>query len=118
MPRKIRDQIQENQWGREFYSRNKEARLELNRARRKMIKDFLDKYRQEHPCSCGENHIACLQFHHLDPSTKEWGISQIANRMRSIKKIKAEISKCVVICANCHFKLHWKERNERDGITF
>lgn len=54
---------------------------------------------------CGENHIACLEFHHNDPSTKEVNIGTAASRW-SVKRLQSEIDKCTVLCANCHRKLH------------
>lgn len=52
---------------------------------------------------CQENDIACLDLHHVD-DTKEFALSSGARRSRSL--IIAEIAKCVVLCANCHRKLH------------
>ena len=45
-----------------------------------------------------------LQFHHLDPSQKENQISAMLTGKRS--KTAAEINKCIVLCSNCHFRLH------------
>jgi len=42
-----------------------------------------------------------MQFHHLDPSKKVDNVSAMA-RGYSLKKIAAEMSKCIVLCANCH----------------
>lgn len=53
---------------------------------------------------CGESDVACLDFHHKTSDDKEFGIS--GNTHRTWKYIEAEIAKCVVICANCHRKLH------------
>lgn len=56
---------------------------------------------------CGWNeHPAGLQFHHRDPSQKEFTITTAV--MGSPKKypwkvIEAEIAKCDLLCANCHF---------------
>lgn len=60
-------------------------------------------------CKCGENHPACLHFHHRDKSTKSFSISDSIRRF-SLEKIIAEIAKCDVLCANCHAKLHYDER--------
>ena len=50
---------------------------------------------------CGYNaHPETLQFHHMDPSTKKFGIG--SSVMRSWEKLQAEINKCVLLCANCH----------------
>lgn len=58
---------------------------------------------------CGESHPSCLDFHHRDPTQKDFMLSDI--RSRSLKSIQKEINKCDVLCANCHRKLHWNERN-------
>jgi hypothetical protein len=51
---------------------------------------------------CGfAEHPAALQFHHLDPSIKEFHLSQ-RGYTRSIRRMRAEASKCVLLCANCH----------------
>ena len=48
----------------------------------------------------GENG-AVFEFHHTDPSTKEFGMgSELTNR--AFAELKAEADKCVLLCANCH----------------
>jgi hypothetical protein len=56
---------------------------------------------------CGENHIATLDFHHINPNEKEF---QIAQSYFSKEKILEEMKKCIVLCSNCHRKLHWEEK--------
>ncbi|MBV8762243.1 MAG: hypothetical protein JO257_33435 [Deltaproteobacteria bacterium] len=63
---------------------------------------------------CGEDHPACLVFHHTDPRAKEIEISEAMRRSYGRKRILAELAKCEVLCANCHTKHHAKER--RDGM--
>lgn len=55
---------------------------------------------------CGENTIICLDFHHQDPKEKEYNIVTMANRGFSKENILKEIKKCVILCSNCHRKLH------------
>ncbi len=51
---------------------------------------------------CGYNdHQAALQFHHLDPSKKSFALS-LRGVTRSMKELRAEAAKCVLLCANCH----------------
>ncbi len=59
---------------------------------------------------CGEDHPAVLQFHHTDPSKKELGVSDMINQGSSRRRVQNEIAKCDVLCANCHFKLHYNLR--------
>jgi hypothetical protein len=58
-------------------------------------------------CSkCGYNkNYAALQFHHLDPSEKEFNWGKL--RLRSWNSILKELSKCQLLCANCHVETHW-----------
>lgn len=51
---------------------------------------------------CGfADHPAALHFHHLDPSTKKFHLAYLG-ASRSIHRMRAEASKCVLLCANCH----------------
>jgi hypothetical protein len=43
---------------------------------------------------------AALQFHHLDPGTKEFTLRN--GDTRSLERMRAEAAKCVLLCANCH----------------
>ena len=57
------------------------------------------------PCIvCGESTPCCVDFHHLDPSTKEFNIT--LKRSRAKEKILKEVAKCVCLCSNCHRKYH------------
>ena len=51
---------------------------------------------------CGENEVTCLELHHKDPSVKDIHPSNATGR----KIFYQEAEKCVVVCANCHRKLH------------
>ena len=54
---------------------------------------------------CGYDAHACaLQFHHLDPATKEFGIAA-EGVTRSLESLRKEAMKCVLVCANCHAEL-------------
>jgi predicted HNH restriction endonuclease len=47
--------------------------------------------------------MAALEFHHLDPSIKE---SKIIGSTASLEKQRAEVKKCILVCANCHREIH------------
>lgn len=53
---------------------------------------------------CGEKFAQCLELHHLDPSTKEFSSAEAFNKSWETFIVEAE--KCVVLCANCHRKVH------------
>ena len=56
---------------------------------------------------CGEGDPACLDFHHKDLTEKDGTLADSVKSHWSIKKIDKEISKCLVLCSNCHRKLHY-----------
>ena len=49
--------------------------------------------------------VDALEFHHLDPRTKAFGIST-EGIPRRWDKIEAELATCVLLCANCHREVH------------
>lgn len=61
---------------------------------------------------CGENHPACIEFHHRDPSKKEMNISQAWRLGYSWERLLKELSKCDALCANCHRKRHYEEKQK------
>jgi len=75
---------------------------------------WLLKYKSNLKCSqCPESHPSCIDFHHIDPKHKLGTISELVSSGRSVKVILKEISKCIILCANCHRKLHWNESHEQ-----
>ena len=52
-----------------------------------------------------------MEFHHLDPKGKDFGISD-KGYTRSWQKVKEELDKCIMICANCHREIHEKIIND------
>lgn len=57
-------------------------------------------------CFCKLSDWRCLDFHHIDASTKLNSVSALI-RCKSRVKAAEEINKCVVICANCHRLVHY-----------
>lgn len=45
-----------------------------------------------------------------------FNISDAVNKGFGLDRIKKEISKCIVLCANCHFKRHYNMR-QRNQIS-
>lgn len=57
-------------------------------------------------CSkCGLDDIICLDFHHVDPKTKEFTLGGQTEH-RSVEEIEIEVRKCILLCAHCHRKEH------------
>lgn len=54
---------------------------------------------------CAEKEPICLDFHHLDKSLKNKNVSFWVHAKSKNKAIE-EAKKCIVVCANCHRKIH------------
>lgn len=78
---------------------------ERNRERLSENREYVAQYKLGRSCiSCNELTSVCLDFHHVDPSSKLFGIAH--SGCRTIEQLQKEIDKCVLLCANCHRKLH------------
>jgi transposase len=78
------------------------CRAEAVVARRRAVKATLVAEAGGACALCGyDRTLAALQFHHRDPSGKEF---HIAHRgvARSLATAREEAAKCVLLCANCH----------------
>jgi hypothetical protein len=64
-----------------------------------------------HCIDCGESDIVVLELDHIDPDTKDKAIADLMKNSFSWERIKAEIDKCVVRCANCHRRKTAKQFN-------
>lgn len=84
----------------------KETFSERAKVRAKQIRDLLEKIRKHNGCVfCDESETCCLDFHHLDPSQKDQSISYLSHA-KSKERMLNEMKKCVVVCSNCHRKVH------------
>lgn len=96
-------------WKRQHYQQNKKSYADLQQRVRDGIKQFVLELKSGKECvRCGEDHIACLDFHHKDENKKEFGIADAVTDKVSKKRILKEIQKCEILCANCHRKEHYK----------
>lgn len=58
---------------------------------------------------CGySKNIAALQFHHINPKEKQFGLSQ-SGITHSWEEYWREAQKCILVCANCHAEIHSQE---------
>jgi hypothetical protein len=57
---------------------------------------------------CGyDKSPAAMDFHHTDPKLKDFQIS--SGRSIGWEKMKSELNKTILLCANCHRETHWNE---------
>jgi len=74
--------------------------------RRKKIREMAISYKGGKCEICGYSKcIQALEFHHLKNKGKDFGISD-KGYTRSWLKVKCELDKCILVCANCHRELH------------
>lgn len=93
-----------------WYKRNSKRIIEKARLRTEIIKGWLRAYKSTLKCSrCSENDWRCLDFHHINPQDKESSIAYAIRDGWSIERIQLEITKCIVLCANCHRKETFKD---------
>lgn len=74
--------------------------------------DKLNRYKETLKCKkCGEDRFYLLDFHHIDPTQKDFSISD--NSRMKLESLMKEIEKCEVLCSNCHREFHYlnKEKN-------
>lgn len=101
-----------SEYKKRHYEANKINIIKKVTRRKNEIKAWVKNYKKNLKCEkCNENHPAVLQFHHLENQIKENNISNLMCSGVSIRKIKEEINKCIVVCANCHFKIHYEQQN-------
>lgn len=89
------------------YERTKEAYFDRNRRTKPVLRQaaasFVHQFLRQHPCAqCGEDDPVVLEFNHLDPASKSANISEMIGAGSSVRKLQSEITKCEVLCANCH----------------
>lgn len=56
---------------------------------------------------CGyDKYLGALDFHHVDPTKKEFNISKLDTYSLAI--LNVELDKCILVCKNCHAEIHGK----------
>ena len=92
---------------RQHYLANKKKYIGKAAVWRKSFRGWWKDYKVRFKCAeCGENHPACIQFHHNEDD-KEETVSRLV--MSGCKqRVLKEIEKCTPLCANCHAKKHWR----------
>jgi hypothetical protein len=96
----------------DFYTKGY-RRFKCKTCHKKRIKEKTDNrkielinYKGGKCLTCGyDKCIAALEFHHRDPSQKDPDWSK--SRKHKFEKIKDELDKCDLLCANCHREVHF-----------
>lgn len=102
---------------RKHYEDNREELIDKAATRRKELREKWRTFKSTLKCTiCGFSHPAALDFHHEDPSKKEAHIHRLLQNGFNVK-LKKELEKCIVLCANCHRIHHHDERQEKKNPT-
>jgi hypothetical protein len=113
----LNDPIKQREASRRHYEKNRDRVIakakEYSKLTRDRIRTFISDYLKTNPCvDCGEANTIVLEFDHIGDD-KHFNLSDAARKGVSMKKLKDEIAKCEVRCANCHRKKTY----ERSGWT-
>jgi transposase len=73
-------------------------------SRRRKVKEILVREAGGSCAICGyDKHPRALEFHHVDPSQKSFGIGR--GFTRSLEETRREAAKCILLCSNCHVEV-------------
>lgn len=101
----FKDKNKEREWRKNWRKKNKDIEYKRYVKYRNKRATFITSIKEQHGCLYCDETLGCvLTFHHLNPSEKEYDVSVL--RAHSMEKIKTEIEKCIVVCFNCHRKIH------------
>lgn len=90
----------------EHYLKNKQIYLDRSLKKNKELREWFEEYKQNLSCEkCGDRRWYVLEFHHKNPEEKDLAVSQLVTYGKN--RILKEISKCIVLCANCHREHHY-----------
>lgn len=97
---------------RQHYKNNKQYYKDKAHNNRQKTRIWFKNYKYTLKCeNCGFNkHPSALDFHHIG-NNKEFNVSQMRCLDMGINRILKEISKCRILCANCHRILHHEDNS-------
>lgn len=91
--------------GKKEYQKDRKFNYEQVKKWRLLVKKKAVDYKGGECQVCGYDRcVRSLDFHHLDPTKKDFAISEFKNR--KIEKLKNELDKCILLCSNCHGEVH------------
>jgi hypothetical protein len=96
------------------YNKKELNSIKVMNSRRKK-KDLLIEYKGGKCEKCGiESEISDIyDFHHKDPTQKEFGLSGNYGKNLSLDLCKKEVDKCLLLCKNCHAITHYEINQAR-----
>lgn len=102
---------------RRTYADRRNYLIDAVRKRRKIVRFKALTYKGGRCQTCGYDRcMEALEFHHLTSTKKDFGISS-KGYTRSWDKIRAELEKCLLLCANCHREVHSSLQPPRETVV-
>lgn len=102
---KIKTLESQKEWVKNHVEKSREYKRKYKNKNKQISKEYIRNLKIS--CSCGENEYIALDFHHIKESEKEYHIHTLIHHGYTLEKIKEELDKCEIICANCHRKKHF-----------
>lgn len=86
-----------------YGSKYREHAIERNRKIKNNLRAHMLDYLRDKSCAnCGMNDARVLEFDHIVPAKKSFSIARAMASTFSWERIMNEITKCQILCANCH----------------
>jgi predicted HNH restriction endonuclease len=105
------------EYHRASYQRNKKQRYATLVERRNKLRSVVIAIKAK---PCMDCHILyphmCMEFDHREPSKKRLSIATMVAQCYAIEEILVEISKCDLVCSNCHAIRTWRQQHERNHL--
>jgi len=93
----------------EWYEANKDQRKAEVKSRKEQIRSWFYEYKKTLSCSIcglsGQDYPRALDFDHRPNEKKDMIVSKLVGDGYGMARILKEISKCDVLCANCHRRI-------------
>ena len=88
------------------YADRREANIRAVAKRRAKVKQMAVDYKGGKCAICGyQKCVKAFEFHHLEADQKDFAVGQYGHS-RSWERVRREIDKCILLCANCHREVH------------
>ena len=93
------------QKSRDHYNKNYPQYKKRIKERMEIVRQYIIEVKRQGCSRRSEKHSACIDFHHTR------GKDLIVSKMwsYSLERVKQEIDKCILLCANCHRKEHYPD---------
>lgn len=102
-----KDPEKQREAARRHYEKNREAIIvrarEFTVLNREKLREYIRQVKSQACMDCGVSYPSCvMDFDHRDSKEKESNVASMIARSVGLERLKKEIEKCDVVCANCH----------------